>query len=64
MKKKELKNLAQRIADAEYIIQNSTDAKEISRAQSTILELSKKVVGLEDMMMLDELVQEILGQKN
>ena len=64
MKPKELKNLAKRIAEAEYIIQNSTDAKEISKAQGTILELSKKAVSFEDIMTLDEMVQEILSQKN
>ena len=40
MKKKELKNLAKKIADAEYIIQNSDDAKAVAKAQDTILELS------------------------
>ncbi len=64
MKKKELKNLAKRIADAEYIIQNSDDSKAIAKAQNTILELSSKVVSLEDMMIVDELVQEILNQKS
>ena len=33
MKKKELKNLAKKIADAEYIIQNSDDAKAVAKAQ-------------------------------
>ena len=42
MKKKELKNLAKKIADAEYIIQNSDDAKAVAKAQDTILELSGK----------------------
>ena len=60
MKKKELKNLAKRIADAEYIIQHSEDAKEVARAQDRILELSGKVTSIEDMMAIDELVQEFL----
>ena len=64
MKKKELKNLAKKIADAEYIIQNSTDAKEVSKAQDAILELSGKAMSLEDMMIIDELVQEILEKKS
>ena len=63
MKKKELKNLAKKIADAEYIIQNSDDAKAVAKAQDTILELSGKAMSLEDMMIIDELVQEILSQK-
>ena len=64
MKKKELKNLAKKIADAEYIIQNSDDAKAVAKAQDAILELSGKVMSLEDMMIIDELVQEILNQKS
>lgn len=34
MKKKELKNLAKRIAEAEYIIQTSSDKKEINKAKN------------------------------
>lgn len=64
MKKKELKNLAKKIADAEYIIQNSDDAKAVAKAQGMIIELSGKVMSLEDMMIVDELVQEILSQKS
>ena len=50
MKRKELKNLAKKIADAEYIIQNSDDAKAVTKAQDTIIELSGKAMSLEDMM--------------
>lgn len=64
MKKKELKNLAKKIADAEYIIQNSDDAKAVAKAQDIILELSGKAMSLEDMMIIDELVQDILNQKS
>ena len=63
MKKKEHKALAKRIADAELIIQNSSDSKEISKAQNTIMELTSKVHSVEDLMTIDELVQEILSQK-
>lgn len=64
MKKKELKNLAKKIADAEYIIQNSDDAKAVAKAQDAIFELSGKAMSLEDMMIIDELVQDILSQKS
>ena len=64
MKKKELKNLAKKIADAEYIIQNSDDAKAVAKAQDAILELSGKVSSVENMLALDELVQEILNEKS
>ena len=64
MKKKELKNLAKKIADAEYTIQTSDDPKAVARAQDAILELSGKAMSLDDMMAIDELVQEILSQKS
>ena len=64
MKRKELKNLAKKIADAEYIIQNSDAAKAVAKAQDTIIELSGKAMGLEDMMIIDEMVQDLLSEKN
>ena len=63
MKKKELKTLAKRIAEAELIIQNSSDKKEINEAKNKIMELSSLAIDLEDIMILDELVQDILSQK-
>ena len=63
MKKKELKSLAKRIADAEFIIQTSSDKKEISDAKKTIMELSNHAIELDDILALDELVQDILSQK-
>lgn len=63
MKKKELKSLAKRIADAEYIVQTSSDKKEVNKAKNTIMELANHAIDLEDMVILDELVQDILTQK-
>lgn len=63
MKKKELKSLAKRIADAEYIIQTSSDKKEINNAKNQIIELSNHAIDLEDMAILDDMIQEILSQK-
>ena len=63
MKKKELKSLAKRIADAEFIIQTSSDKKEINNAKNTIMELANHAIDLEDMVILDEMVQDILSQK-
>ena len=63
MKKKELKALAKKIAEAEYIIQTSNDKKKIAKAQSEILELSGRVTSLEDMMLIDELIQDIFSEK-
>lgn len=64
MKKKERKNLAQKIAKCELIIQNSSDAKEVARAQDEIMKLSGHAMSLEDMMEIDVLVQEILEKEN
>ena len=63
MNKKEIKNLAKRIADAEYIIQNSLDKEEVKKAKSTIMELSKRITSFEDMMILDEIIQEYFSEK-
>ena len=64
MKKKELKNLAKKIADAEYIVQTSDDKKKVAKSQQEIFELSGHVESLDDMTVIDELVQEILSQKS
>ena len=63
MKKKELKNLAQKIAKAEMIIQ-SPDASmaEKSKAEQEIMSLSSCVDSLEDIVIIDEMVQEILDK--
>lgn len=61
---KHLKRLAYKIADFEYIIQNSKDEKEIKKAKNSIMLLAKAVpLGLKEMVILDEMVQEILEKK-
>ena len=62
MKKKELKNLAKKIAKAELIVQNSSDVAEINRAQQEIMDLSSKVSSIEEMIELDDLIQEIISE--
>lgn len=65
MKKKELKNLAKKIAEAEYVIQTSDDKQAISKAQKTILDLTSRVaMDLEEMTIVDDLVQEFLLELN
>ena len=64
MKRKERKNLAQKIAKCELIIQNSSDPKEVARAHDEIMTLSGHAMSLEDMMEIDVLVQEILEKEN
>ena len=64
MNKKEIKNLAKQIAEAELIIQNSiqnsTDQKGKKYAMDTIIALSSKLSSLEEMERVDEMVQKIL----
>jgi hypothetical protein len=63
MKQKEIKNLAQKIAKYERIIQTSDDKKLVHQAEEEIMRLSSSVNSLEDMVAIDELVMELL-EKN
>lgn len=61
MKRKELKNLAKKIAQAEHIIQTSDNQDEIQRAQMEIMTLTSHVDSLDDITIIDEMVQELLA---
>ena len=61
MKRKELKQLAKKIAKNEYIIQTSSDKDAIRRAQDEIFQLSGQVDSLDDITAIDEYFQEILA---
>ena len=63
MKRKELKNIAKKIAKAELIVQTSEDPVAVKKAQQEIMELSGQALSLEDMTIIDEMVQEILGSQ-
>ena len=63
MKKKELKNLAAKIAKCERIIQMSDDKKAVHQAEEEIMRLSSSVDKLDDIVIIDELVMELL-EKN
>lgn len=60
MKRKELKELAKKIAKCELIIQQSDDKKAIKAAEDEIMKLSSHVESLDDITLIDEYVQEIL----
>ena len=60
MKRKELKNLAKKIAASEYIVQTSKNPEEIKRHQEIIVKLSGHISGFEDMVLLDEYIQDFL----
>ena len=62
MKKKELQNLAKKIAKWEIIIQTSDDPSERQKAQNEIMHLSSMVHDFEEIDSLDEMVQEILNK--
>lgn len=61
MKKKELKNLARKIAEAEKIIQKNDDLEALKKAQEEVIRIANSLTSLEDMMILDELIQEFLN---
>lgn len=61
MKRKELKNLAKKIAQAEHIVQTSDNQDEIQRAQMEIMTLSSHVDSLDDITIIDEMVKELLA---
>ena len=63
MKQKEIKNLAQKIAKYERIVQTSDDKKVVRQAQEKIMELTSSVTSFEDMVAIDECVMELL-EKN
>jgi phage shock protein A len=63
MKQKEIKNLAQKIAKYERIVQTSDDNKVVRQAQEKIMELTSSVTSFEDMVAIDEYVMELL-EKN
>ena len=63
MKQKEIKNLAQKIAKYERIVQTSDDKRMIRQAQEKIMELTNSVTSLDDMVAIDEAVMELL-EKN
>ena len=62
MKKKELMNIAKKIAAAETVLSTSADQAERDKAKQDILILSSKVTNLTDMCMLDDMVQDILSK--
>lgn len=62
MKQKDLKRLAQQIANAEIIISTSSNSNEINKAKQSIMRLSRSL-DIRDMDLVDELVQEILEKK-
>ena len=63
MKKKELKNLANKIADYEYILKTDNDLKIKDQAKDEIFKLTAGIHSFEDLDLIDEMVQEFLKKK-
>ena len=65
MNKKQLKQLAKKLADLEHIIQTETDKDEVDRAKDKMIQAQNSAdLELEEMVMLDEMVQRYLLEKN
>ena len=62
MKRKELKNLAKKIAKCEYILQTSKDETERQQARDEIMRTSSGIHSFEDLDLLDEMVQDLLSK--
>jgi hypothetical protein len=59
MTKKQLRNLAERIAANERIIQANADPSAVTKAQDAIISLSSQL-DIMDLLALDDLLQEML----
>ena len=64
MKKKELKRIAEQIAQAEIALQKSSDPEYNRELKNKIMKLSSRVSSLEDVMILDELIQNKINEKS
>ena len=64
MKKKDIKKIAQKIAEAEYIIQTSSDSYACAEAQKEIISITNKIDDFDAMCEIDELVLQILENFN
>ena len=62
MTKKQRKKLAERLANLEYTIHNSSDLNEVSSAKDEIQRLSAQL-DLDDMIAIDEMTSKILSEK-
>ena len=64
MTKKQLKQLAKKIADLEYTIQTSKDNNEVNTAKDRMMQVQQSAdLELTDLLELDELVQGYLKEK-
>lgn len=62
--KKQLKQLAKKLADYEFIIQTSDDPYKINDAKDRVTQLTESSnLEIEDMVKLDDMIQTMLSEK-
>lgn len=65
MNKKQLKQLAKKLADLEYTIQTSDDKNIIDLAKDKMIKMQESAdLELEEMLILDEMIKKYLTEKN
>ena len=65
MTKKQLKQLAKKMADLEHTIQTSNDKNAIDSAKDKMIKAQESAdMELEEMVLLDEMIQKYLREKN
>lgn len=64
MKRKELKDLAKKIAAVQMKYDKSTDSQEKRELEQVLMVLTDKVEDINDLMQLDDMVQDILEAKH
>ena len=64
MKKKELKKIAEQIAQAEVDLHKSDNPELVRELKEKIMKLSSRITSLEDIMILDELIQNKIKEKS
>ena len=65
MTKKQLKQLAKRIADLEYTIQNSSDKNEVDNAKNEMMHATDSAeLSIDEMLRMEEYIQAYMGEKN
>jgi len=63
--KKQLKQLAKKMAELEYTIQTSQDKNAIDLAKDKMIKAQESAdMELEEMVLLDEMIQKYLSEKN
>ena len=64
MKKKELRKLAEQIAQAEIDLQKLKDSGDVRELKEKIMKLCHRISSLEDIMLLDDMVQKKIKEKS